>query len=128
MAKSVLLVGLDPYKIDFSDSAYSTFPDLTASKIQKQLELDESTLNKLGYDAELCLTPVDTIAAAQIIIPRLKAKAYDCVMIGAGVRMITSNFLMFEALVNLVHEHAPQAKFAFNTRPDNTADAVKRWI
>jgi hypothetical protein len=49
-------------------------------------------------------------------------------MIGAGVRKIDRHFLLFERLVNVVHEHAPRAKLCFNTKPDDTAEAVKRWV
>ncbi|WP_069353317.1 hypothetical protein [Burkholderia cenocepacia] len=61
MAKSVFLVGLDPYQIDTSDPAVATavadagFGRLTAVDIQKQLEEDDAALNKLGYDAKLFL-------------------------------------------------------------------------
>jgi len=35
--------------------------------------------------------------------------------------------LLFEKLINLVHEHAPGAKICFNTTPADTAEAVQRW-
>ena len=38
-------------------------------------------------------------------------------MIGAGVRKDDDHFLVFERLVNNDHEHAPQARIAFNTGP-----------
>jgi len=59
---------------------------------------------------------------------QLKQKRWDCVMIGAGVRTVPSNFMLFEKLINVVHEHAPQAKICFNTMPNDTAAAVKRWV
>jgi hypothetical protein len=37
-------------------------------------------------------------------------------------------FLLFEKLVNVVHENAPGARLCFNTRPDDTAESVQRWI
>ena len=127
MAKSVLLVGLEPTLIDFSDPALSAFPELDARKIQAALDADKATLVAIGYDAELCLTDLgDT--AGEVVKARLKGKKYDCVLIGAGVRTLPRNFMLFEQLVNVVHEHAPQAKLCFNTRPEDTAEAVKRWI
>jgi hypothetical protein len=32
--------------------------------------------------------------------------------------------MLFEKLINMVHEHAPQAKLCFNTKPSGTAQAV----
>jgi hypothetical protein len=55
-------------------------------------------------------------------------RRYDCILIGAGIRLIAQNTPLFEKLVNVVHEHAPQAKLCFNTRPDDTAAAVQRWV
>jgi hypothetical protein len=30
--------------------------------------------------------------------------------------------------VNLIHQHAHDAKICFNTRPDDTVEAVLRWL
>jgi hypothetical protein len=128
MTKKVILVGLEPTKIDFSDPAYAAFAHLDAKKVQFGLDQDVSKLNALGYEAELCLTESAPESAAIILTNQLKAKHYDCVLIGAGVRTIPKNFLLFEKLLNIVHEHAPQAHICFNSRPDDSAEAVQRWI
>jgi hypothetical protein len=49
-------------------------------------------------------------------------------LIGAGIRLIPSSFLLFEKLINVVHANAPQAKLCFNTKPSDTAEAVMRWV
>jgi hypothetical protein len=56
-----------------------------------------------------------------IIGPRLKAQAYDCVVIGAGIRLPPHSLSMFEAVINAVHRAAPDAAIAFNTRALRTA-------
>lgn len=58
----------------------------------------------------------------------MKAVKWDAVLIGAGVRNDPEQFLLFERMVNLVHEHAPQARICFNNSPDSSADAVLRWL
>ncbi len=128
MKKTIALVGLDPYRIDFSDPAYAPFAHLGADATQAGLDRDVLQLRELGFDAELVLTVNDPAVASVDIIKALQAKAWDCVLIGAGVRTIVKNFLLFEVLVNLVHEHAPQAKICFNTKPDDSAAAVERWM
>ncbi|HOE41743.1 MAG TPA: hypothetical protein PLB25_08965 [Rhodoferax sp.] len=125
--KSVLIVGLRPELINFADPAYSAFPGLDAGKVMAALTADELNLNALGYDAQLCLTDFGETAET-VIRKKLAEKKYDCVLIGAGVRTITPNFLLFEKLINIVHEHAPTARICFNTKPSDTAEAVKRWI
>jgi hypothetical protein len=59
---------------------------------------------------------------------RLKAQAYDCVVIGAGIRLPPHRLSMFEAVINAVHRAAPDAAIAFNTRPKDNADAAARWL
>ena len=44
------------------------------------------------------------------------------------VRKDDDHFLVFEQLVNTVHEHAPQARMAFNTGPTDSDAAVQRLI
>ena len=124
--KLVLSVGLRPELIDFADPAYAAFPGMNAAKVQGGLEKDIAALNALGYDAKLCLTDFGETAESQIRTA-LAEKRYDCVVIGAGVRTIAPNFLLFEKILNVVHEGAPQARICFNTGPFDTAEAVHRW-
>jgi len=124
--KLVLSVGLQPQLINFADPAYAAYPGMTAEKVQGGLDKDIATLNALGYDAKLCLTDFGETAEA-VIRAALQQERYDCVVIGAGLRTIDKNFLLFEKVLNLVHEHAPQARICFNTGPFDTAQAVRRW-
>ncbi len=53
---------------------------------------------------------------------------YDCVVIGAGVRLPPRLLPIFETVINAVRKAAPGAAIAFNTRPDDSADAAARWL
>ena len=123
--KSVLVIGLDPTLIDISQPGYA--PGMDATKVLAGLQSSEDELTRLGYSVQACLTDFGETAEA-VVQGQLKQKRWDCVMIGAGVRTNPSNFMLFEKLINVVHEHAPQAKICFNTMPNNTAAAVKRWL
>jgi hypothetical protein len=123
--KSVLVIGLDPSLIDFSKPGYA--PGMDATKVLAGLKSSEDELTSLGYSVQTCLT--DFGETAEVVLQsRLKQKRFSCILIGAGVRANPSNFLLFEKLINVVHEHAPQAKLCFNTLPSDTAAAVKRWL
>jgi hypothetical protein len=50
------------------------------------------------------------------------------VIIGAGIRANATYFVLFERLLNIVHELAPKARIAFNTKPTDTVDAARRWL
>ena len=49
-------------------------------------------------------------------------------MIGAGVRLPPKNLLLLEVLVNAVIKAGPGTAIAFNTRPEDSADAAARWL
>lgn len=122
--KSVLVIGLDPTLIDFSQPGYA--PGMSAAKVVAGLKSSEDELTGLGYKVEMCLTDFGETAEA-VVRSQLEQKRFDCILIGAGVRTNPSNFLLFEKLINVVHEHASQARMCFNTLPSDTAAAVKRW-
>ena len=123
--KSVLIVGLDPALIDFSQPGYA--PGMDAAKVLAGLKSSEDELTQLGYDVQTCLTDFGETAES-VLQATLQQKRFDCVLIGAGVRANPSNFLLFEKMINVVHTHAPQSKLCFNTLPSDTAAAVKRWL
>ena len=122
-----MVVGLDPALIDFSHPDFAAFPDLNAARVMAGVTADQERLKAIGYDARNCLTDFGETAEA-FVLAQLKERQFDCIMIGAGVRAIPTHFILFEKLINLVHEHAPNARICFNTKPTDTAEAVLRWI
>ena len=120
--KSVLIIGFEPTLLD-----YATIPDLDAAKVTAALQADEARLQGLGYEVEMCLIDLGKTAET-VVRDRLKQKQFNGILIGAGVRTMPKYFILFEKLINVVHEHAPHAKLCFNTKPSDTAEAVQRWI
>ena len=57
---------------------------------------------------------------------RLARRGFDCVMIGAGLR--APPLLLFEKIVNLIHEQAPGTKICFNSTPADTVEVVQRRV
>jgi hypothetical protein len=124
--KRVLLIGLDPQFIDFTTPQIAA-TGVDAEKIRAGLEGDSERLRAMGYSADV-LWVDDGKTAHLALRERLQANHYDCVMMGAGLRTLPTYALLFEALVNVIHEAAPRAKFAFNTNPADTAEAVLRVV
>ena len=91
------------------------------------LEKDVQRLRDLGYNADWLLIDRGETAEA-VASAALQSNTFDCVLIGAGIRTVPPLFLLFQRLVNLVHEQAPHAKICFNTRPEDTAESVQRWV
>jgi hypothetical protein len=123
--KRVLLIGFDPATVDFSDPALP--PGMTAEKIHAGINLAVGDIAGRGWHPEICfINPDET--AVQTIERCLAGSVYDCVVIGAGVRLPPSRLALFEAVVNAIHRAAPRATIAFNTRPDDSGAAAARWI
>ena len=53
---------------------------------------------------------------------------YDCVVIGGGMRLPPKGLLIFEKAVNAIHKGAPGSAIAFNSKPEDTAEAAARWL
>ena len=123
--KRVVLIGFDPAWVDFSDPALP--PGMTAEKVHAGVKLALADFAARGWHPEVCY-----ITSEETAIPTvercLAGAAYDCVVIGAGVRLPPNRLVLFEALVNTIHRAAPQAAIAFNTRPDDSGAAAARWI
>lgn len=118
----VVLVGLSPDVVDFEKWTH-----LTSEKLMHQLESDVARLNGLGFEAKICLIDRGE-TAGDVVLAELQATRWDAVLVGAGVRNDPEQFLLFERLINLIHEHAPQARICFNNSPDSSAEAVLRWL
>jgi hypothetical protein len=71
----------------------------------------------------------DGRSAETTLTDELTTSRYDCIMIGAGLRVVPPYFLLFEKLINVGHRHTPTStKLCFNSIPPHTAKAVKRWV
>ncbi|MES2836238.1 MAG: hypothetical protein V4667_01840 [Bacteroidota bacterium] len=125
--KTVLVIGIDPALIDFSSPEFAAMPGLTAEKVECGIKNSINQLNAAGYDAHLCWTDFGA-TAIDVIKQQLQKMEFACVLIGAGIRKVDSNFLFFEKAINAIHEQAPNTKICFNTNPMDTVASVQRWV
>jgi hypothetical protein len=121
----VLFVGQQPETVDFSDPALP--PGFNAQKINTGIAIGKAKIEERGWKADLCMIPPDE-TAGPMLEKQLKSASYACVVIGGGLRLPPKSLLLFETVVNAVHRAAPNAAIAFNTRPEDTADAAARWL
>ena len=124
-SKKVLIVGIDPYIIDFSSPEFAAFPGLTAQKVDAGIKEAVKHLNDKGYETDLCWTDFG-LTAASVLEKKLQQTQFDNVLIGAGIRVPEHNFLLFERLLNVIHKYGPKASICFNTHPGDTIAAVER--
>jgi len=121
----VALVGYAPETVDFSDPALP--PGMNADKIRTGIEVARRQFAEHGWESDVVLIRPDE-TAGPAVESRLASKSYDCVVIGAGVRLLPQRVAVFEAVVNAIRKAAPGAAIAFNTRPDDSATAAARWL
>jgi len=121
----VLLLGYDPDFVDFSDPALP--PGMTVEKVQAGIAIAMKQFAEHGWEAEVCLIRPDE-TAVPAVVSMLGSKSYQCVVVGAGVRLPPRNLALFEVVINAIRKAAPGAAIAFNTRPDDSADAAARWL
>lgn len=125
MAKTVLMIGEDPNLIDFS--APGMPPNMSAGKIMDGLRGSRERLERAGYETTILLTR-DAETVETQVLEALRGKHYEVIVIGAGLRTLPPMAEQFEKLINVLHEGAPDAKLAFNNRPDDSDAAALRWL
>jgi hypothetical protein len=121
----VLFVGQRPETVDFSDPAIP--PGFNAEKIHTGIAIGMAKMAERGWHADLCLIPPDKTAGL-VVEQHLATTTYDCIVSGGGIRLPPKSLSLLETVVNSVHKAAPNAFIAFNTRPEDTAEAAARWL
>ena len=126
MTVTAIQIGLDPDVIDYSSADFAQFAGLSKEKLRTANEENLAGLRAAGYDVDNCLIDVGPAGAA-MAQQWLAVKRYDAVLIGAGVRLVAGNTLLFEAIVNTAHVAQPDCRFVFNRAPMSTPDDIRRW-
>jgi len=121
----ILFVGQKPETVDFSDPSLP--PGFDAGKINAGIALGVAKIKDRGWQGDTCMITPDAAGSA-MLEEALKAAAYDCVVIGAGLRLPPKSLALFETVVNIIHKTAPSTSLAFNTRPEDTAEAAARQL
>ena len=120
----VISIGLHPRVLD-----YSTMPDgVDEASLTARIERGNAALLQAGFDVVLCQVETAPDAAEAQIRTQLRGAQFGLAMVGGGIRMIPEHTELFERIVNVLHEASPGIRLCFNTAPDNTIDALRRWI
>jgi hypothetical protein len=119
-APRVLVIGLDPYRVPGPWD-----PEPVAAAIRESV----TRFAELGIDVQNCLLGLDGSDDFEAVVTAaLRAQSWQCVLIGGGIRKSEEQLELFELIVNLVRQHAPDAEIAFNRTPADIVDAVVRRL
>jgi hypothetical protein len=117
LKRRVLILGLDPTGV----------PGLDAAAVLAGLDHGLSRFAGSDLVADQCLVPLDDTAESRVV-EALGSQSYDCVVIGGGIRKPERLLEFFEAVINLVRLHAPNAAIAFNTDGGTSLEAAARVL
>jgi len=113
----VLVIGLDPHRVP---GPWDPQP------VAEAIEAGRARFIEHGVGAQFCLVGLDGSDDVEAVITTaLRARPWECVVIGGGVR---GDADLFERVINLVRAHARDAAIAFNATPADTYDAAARWL
>jgi len=126
MTVTAIQIGLGPGVIDCSSTDFAQFSGLSREKLRAANDENVAALRAAGYRVDNCLIDFGE-AGADKARQWLAAKHYDAVLIGAGVRLVASNTLLFESIVNAAHTTQPGCRFVFNRAAVATPDDIRRW-
>jgi hypothetical protein len=122
--KKVLGIGIDPKLIDVN---LATTTGWDASRVQAAAQNAIGRLMDLGYEVQSCFVDLGETAES-VVSDILSREKFDCIMVGAGVRLLPQHTVLFEKIINAIHQKAPPStKICFNTNPSDTVEAVFRW-
>jgi hypothetical protein len=123
--KKVLLLGIDPKFIDVN---LATSTGWDANRVKAVAQEENNKLMDMGYEPQICFIDLGETAES-VVSDRLSRENFDCIMIGAGLRLVPQHTVLFEKIINAVHQKAPpSSKICFNINPGDSAEAVLRWV
>lgn len=105
-----------------------SFSEAMKLKVKAGVEGAMVELRGIGYDASWCGVGLDPDAAVATVREALQGRDVAAVLIGAGLRKTDQALLLFERILNEVHTSCPRAAICFNSTPDDSAAALRRWV
>lgn len=122
----VLMVGIDPDEVDFSDPALP--PGMNADVIRRGVGLGVERLQASGREVDQLYISIRPERAVGPLEARLASGAFDCVLIGGGVHFPPRNRPLFEAVLNVIGRCTPTPAIALIPRPEDTVEGADRVL
>jgi hypothetical protein len=116
----VLSIGLHPSQVNFD-----AHPGFDQQKLTALLDRDMLDLRLNGVAVTECFLFLDG-SAQEKIQSFLSVQEFDVIMIGAGIRCDPNMLSLFEQVINLIHVCAAKSLICFNSKPNDTYEAIQR--
>jgi hypothetical protein len=122
----ILNIGLHPDLVTELEAARERFPAVDAAEVRRGLEASRAAVDELGLEFDSFLV-THGMQVERELRQTLRSRQYALIVIGGGVWLNPAMTQLFEVLINTVMSTSPTSTLCFNTGPDTTIDAVRRW-
>jgi hypothetical protein len=102
-------------------------PGMTVEELAVQIERSQAAIEAAGVDGVLCLIGTDADEVEAELRRRFAERPAGIAVIGGGIRMLPQNTVLFERIVNVLIDLQPGIRLAFNTGPETSLEAIRRW-
>jgi hypothetical protein len=101
---------------------------LAVEEVAAQMERGWAAIQAEGVVGEMCGISKDPDEAEAELRKRFAEHSFGTALIGGGVRLLPQNTVLFERIVNVLIDLQPNIRLSFNTSPENTLEAIRRWL
>ncbi|WIE83710.1 hypothetical protein [Curtobacterium sp. MCPF17_021] len=101
---------------------------MTVEQLAEQMERGWAAIQAQGVEGVLAGISKDPDEAEAQLRARFAEQSYGVALVGGGVRMLPENTVVLERIVNVLIDLQPGIRISFNTSPQNSYDAVQRWM
>jgi len=121
LRKRILIVGFDPHRIQFGNER-----GLTSDSVSATGKAVNDRLSALGHEVQSWLISPDS--SVDPLSTLLQKQEFDVILVAAGIRGLPEHTLLFESIMNVIHQGASSASLCFNSHPTNALEAILRHI
>jgi hypothetical protein len=102
--------------------------NMTVEELTVQFERSWEAIQAQGVAGDMCGISKDPDEAEAELRKRFAEGTFGVALIGGGVRFLPENTVLFERIVNVLIDLQPGIRLSFNNSPQNTLEAVHRWL
>ncbi|WP_198667256.1 hypothetical protein [Glycomyces dulcitolivorans] len=103
-------------------------PGMTPATLAAQIERGWAAIEAEGVTGEWCGLGKDPDDAEAELRRRFADKPFGLAVIGGGIRLLPEHTVLFERIVNVLIDLQPGIRLSFNTNPENSLEALRRWL
>jgi hypothetical protein len=120
----VMFIGIRPEALNPDELP----PGLTVEMVAAGIERGWAAIQAEGIVGEWCGIGTDPDETEAELRRRFAERSFGVVLVGGGIRLLPQNTVLFERIVNVLIDLQPDVRLSFNTGPENSLEALRRWL